>query len=133
MSNAANNIVPMQPTALTPMDMLDRAVSSGASVETLEKLMALQERFEKNNARKEFDAAVADAKAEIPPIVRNREGHNSKRYVDFAAIAKIVDPIITKHGLSYRFTTEQTDRINVTCVLSHRAGHFEKTTLSGPA
>lgn len=118
--------------ALTPMDMLDRAVTQGANVETLEKLMGLQERWEKNQARKDFDAAVASAKAEIQPIVRNSTGHNSKKYVDFAAIAKAVDPIITKHGLSYRFRTTQGERINVTCVLAHRSGHFEETTLSGP-
>lgn len=119
--------------ALTPMDMLDKAVASGASVEVLGKLMDLQERWEKNQARKAFDDAVANAKAEIVPVVRNRKGHNSKSYADFAAIARAVDPIITKHGLSYRFRTEQTERINVTCVLSHRAGHFEETTLTGPA
>lgn len=119
--------------SMTPMGILDRAVAQGANVETLEKLMGLQERFEKNQARKEFDEAVAAAKAEIPPIVRNRQGHNEKRYVDFSAIARVVDPIITKHGLSYRFRTAQSDRISVTCVLSHRAGHFEETTLTGPA
>lgn len=118
---------------MTPMDMLERAVAQGANVEVLEKLMGLQERWEANQARKAFDEAVSAAKAEMPPITRNRTGHNSKQYVDFAGIAKVVDPIITKHGLSYRFTAEQGERINVTCVLSHRAGHFEKTTLSGPA
>lgn len=132
---AKTEIQIMEPSnnALTPMDMLDKAISQNANVEVLEKLMGLQERYERNQARKLFDDAVASAKAEIPPIVRNKKGHNSKMYVDFSAIARIVDPIITKHGLSYRFTTEQTDRINVTCVLSHRAGHFEKTTIAGPA
>ena len=119
--------------ALTPMDMLNKAVANGANIDVLEKLMGLQERWEKNQARKEFDAAIADAKAEIRPIARNRKGHNDKRYVDFAAIASMVDPIITKHGLSYRFRTMQDERINVTCVLSHKAGHYEETTRSGPA
>lgn len=118
---------------LTPMAMLDRAVSAGATPETLEKLMALQERYEANEARKAFDTAIAEAKAEIPPIVRNATGHNSKKYVDFAAIAVVVDPILSKHGLSYRFRSEQGATINVTCILSHRAGHSEQTTLSGPA
>lgn len=117
---------------ITPMAMLDRAVSAGASVETLEKLMGLQERWERNQARKDFDAAVADAKSEIPPILRNATGHNSKRYADFSGIARVVDPIISKHGLSYRFRSMQDERIHVTCVLSHRAGHSEETTLSGP-
>ena len=48
-------------------------------------------------------------------------------------LPQMVDPIITSHGLSYRFRTQQNDKINVTCILSHKAGHYEETTLSGPA
>lgn len=121
------------PVALTPMDMIERAVSTGASIDTIEKLMGLKERYDANEARKAFDAAVADAKGEIKPIARNATGHNNKRYADFASIARAVDPVLTKHGLSYRFRTEQGERINVTCILSHRMGHSEQTTLAGPA
>jgi hypothetical protein len=124
---------PESRSLVTPMDMLNRAVESGATIEVLEKLMSLQERYEANQARKAFDEAVSAAKAEIGPVVRNKAGHNSKRYADFAAIAKAVDPIISQFGLSYRFRTTQTDRISVTCVLSHKSGHSEETTLSGPA
>jgi hypothetical protein len=121
------------PPAVTPLDMLNRAVMSGADMAMIEKLMALHERWDANQARKAFDEAVAAAKREIPPIQRNVAGHNAKRYADFAAIAKVVDPIIGAHGLSYRFRTTQNDRISVTCILSHKAGHSEETTLSGPA
>ena len=55
------------------MSMLDRAVSSGASIEVLEKLMGLQERYEANQARKSFDNAMAAAKVDIPTIAKNRE------------------------------------------------------------
>lgn len=131
------SIIPQdEPTALvpvTPMDMLNRAVQSGADIDMIEKLMNLQERWEASNARKAFDEAVAAAKKEIPPITRNATGHNAKKYADFAAIAKVVDPIIGAHGLSYRFRTTQSDRISVTCILSHKAGHSEETTLCGPA
>lgn len=120
-----------QRQAMTPMEMLDHAVTQGASVETLSKLMDLQERWEANQARKAFDAAISAAKAEIPAIVRNATGHNNKRYADFSAIATVVDPILSKHGLSYRFRTTQTDKVTVTCVLSHKEGHSEETTLSG--
>lgn len=131
------SIIPQDdaPTALapvTPMDMLNRAVSTGADIDMIEKLMSLQERWEAGNARKGFDEAVAAAKAEIPPIERNAKGHNDKRYSNFAAIAQVVDPILGRHGLSYRFRTTQADRISVTCVLSHKAGHSEETTLSAP-
>lgn len=119
-------------SAITPMEMLNAAVQRGADLDVLTKLMDLQERWEKNQARKDFDEAIAAAKAEIGPVIRNAKGHNNKAYADFAAIARSVDPIITAHGLSYRFRTTQTERINVTCVLSHKSGHFEETTLSGP-
>jgi len=117
----------------TPMSMLDRAIAGGASIEVLTQLMALQERHEATLARKAFDTAISNAKAKIAPVVRNATGHNNKRYADFSAIARTVDPILSEFGLSYRFKTSQTDRINVTCIISHREGHSEETTLSGPA
>jgi hypothetical protein len=130
------DITVSQPTrsgAMTPMDMLGHAVERGADLDMIEKLMGLQERWEKNQARKSFDEAIAAAKKEIPVIVRNATGHNSKRYADFAAIAKTVDPILGQHGLSYRFRTVQTEKaITVTCVLFGH-GHSEETSLSGPA
>jgi hypothetical protein len=119
--------------AMTPGDMLSMAVERGASIEVMTRLMDLRERWEAGQARKAFDEAVSAAKAEIPVIGKTSTGHNNKRYADFAAIARVVDPIITKHGLSYRFRTEQTDKISVTCVLSHRDGHSETNTLSGPS
>lgn len=121
------------PTVVTPMAMLAKAVEGGADIDVLEKLMGLSERWDKNEARKAFDEAISAAKLEIPAIERNAKGHNNKTYADFSAIAKVVDPILGKHGLSYRFRTSQTERISVTCILSHKAGHSEETTLSGPA
>lgn len=119
--------------AVSPLAMLHAAIERGATIEVLTKLMDLSDRWERAQARKAFDDAIAAAKAEIPPIPKNREGHNNRRYADMAGIAKIVDPIISKYGLSYRFRTTQTDRILVTCVLSHRGGHYEENTLAGPA
>lgn len=134
--NAVEKIEP-QPSRsvapVTPMDMLNTAVQNGAGLDMVEKLMGLQERWEANQARKAFDEAISAAKAKIPPIERNAKGHNEKRYANFAAIAKVVDPILSEYGLSYRFRTTQGERINVTCILSHKAGHSEETTLSGPA
>lgn len=131
----ANEII-VAPTAapLTPMELLDRALSRGDDIAILEKLMDLQERHEKNRARKAFDAAVADAKARIPVIVKNREGHNNKKYADLGAFAAAVNPVLANFGLSYRYRSEQEGpAIRVTCVLSHRDGHAEETTLSGAA
>ena len=134
-----NEIIEMPANAITPMDMLNRAVSSGADIEVLEKLMGLQERWEKNQAKKAYDAAMAAAKAEIPVITKNRtvdftsaKGRTHYRHEDMAGIARIVDPILSKNGLSYRYRTmsEANAPINVTCIISHRDGHSEEITLS---
>ncbi len=122
------------PAISTPMTMIEAAVASGASVEVLDRLMTLQERWDANQGRKAFDVAIAKAKAEISKkqIVKNRDGHNRTRYADFSAYAKVVDPILADEGLSYRFDTEQDDRIQVTCVLSHADGHSVRNSLKGP-
>ncbi len=128
-------------TALTPMDMVGRAVASGASIEVVEKLMALHERWEAGQARKAFDAAMADAKGEIPVILKNREvgfehktgdGKTSYRHEDLGEIARTVDPILAKHGLSYRFrtTSAMNEPVSVTCIVAHRNGHSEENTLT---
>jgi hypothetical protein len=133
------DVLPVQtaftaPPALpSPMAMIERAVEQGAGIEVLTKLMDLQDRWEKNQARRAFDEAIASAKAELGPVTKNAKGHNDKRYANFAAYAAAVDPVISKFGLSYRFRTSQSDRISVTCVLSHRLGHSEENTLTGPA
>ena len=114
------------------MDLLNQAVASG-NIELAEKLMGLQERWEANQARKAFNEAIAAAKSEIKPIVRTSTGHNSKKYADFATIARTIDPIISKYGLGYRFRSAEGERIAVTCILFHKLGHSEETTLSGPA
>lgn len=120
------------PAVVTPMSMLAKAVEGGADIDVLEKLMGLSERWEANQARKAFDEAVASAKAEIPVIVKNASSHNSK-YADFAAIAKAIDPVLSKHGIRYRFRTQQNEKsISVTCVLTHKDGHAEENTLTGP-
>ena len=114
------------------MSLLENAVASG-NIELAEKLMNLQERWDATNARKAFEQALAAAKGEIPVIIRNAKGHNDKLYMDFAAIAKTIDPILARHGLSYRFKTVQTEKsITVTCILFGH-GHSEETALTGGA
>lgn len=126
-------------TPLTPMAMIAQAAANGASTEVLDKLMDLRDREEAHQARKAFENALADAKQSIPPIIKGREvdyTHNGKRtnyrHEDLAGIARVVDPILAEHGLSYRYRTDVADgMIWVTCILAHRDGHSEETKLPG--
>lgn len=127
--------------ATTPMSMIERAVEKGADVAMIEKLMELAERHDRNLGRRAFDQAIAAAKAEFPSIRKNRtvdfttaKGRTHYRHEDMAEIARTVDPILSKYGLSYRYRTEQDGRVvTVTCILSHKDGYSEETTLSSAA
>lgn len=133
------DIVANQPrTVMTPMEMLDRAVSSGASVETLTQLMTLQERWEANQARKAFDEAMAAAKANMPAIIKKRKvdfttakGRTNYQYEDLASIMNLIGPVLSANGLSVRYRTQAETNmpISVTCIISHRMGHSEENTL----
>lgn len=127
------------PTAsvMTPMEMVERAIASGSGVDVIEKLMGLQERWEKSQAKKAYDEAMAQAKAELPVIVKDKRvsysGNTGFMHETLPGIAKLIDPVLTKYGLSYRFRTASDDKsVTVTCVVSHRLGHSEENSLTGP-
>jgi hypothetical protein len=124
--------------AVTPMQLLQIAMSQGADLQKLEKLMELHERWQATQARMAFDAAISAAKAEIKPIVKNREvdftsarGRTNYDFEDFAQIAREVDPVLARHGLSYRHRSKQNgNALTIICKVSHRDGHFEETELT---
>ena len=126
--------------ATTPMEMLGQAVASGQSVEVLEKLMSLQERWEANQARKSFDKAMAELRDNMPTIMKGSTVdfyHKGKRtyykYEDLDAVTSALSPVMSPLGLSFRWSTNQTNNgVSVTCIVSHREGHVERTTLMAP-
>ena len=131
----ADQIAPMVPQTT---EIIRAAVATG-DVEMYREAVKLAKDLDAIAARKAFDNAMADAKAEIPTIRRNREVNAGGRgpaykFEDLAEIARTIDPILAKHGLNYRFrTTQDSDKISVTCIVSHRSGHFEENTLvAGP-
>jgi uncharacterized membrane protein len=126
------------PQLTTPMEMLARAINTGATPETLEKFMAMHERWEASQSRRLYDKAIAAAKAEIKPITKNktanRGGAGSYKYATLSAIELAVVPALSAHGLSYRFRTNTDDkRITVTCIISHEGGYNEENSLAASA
>lgn len=126
---------------LTPMTMLQTALTSGAGVDTLERLLALQERWQEQQARRAFEAALSGLRAELPPILKTREvdftsskGRTHYRHEDLAEISGALSPVMAKHGLSFRWRTDtgRPGEVQVTCIVAHRDGHSEETALSGP-
>lgn len=125
----------------TPSHLLAMAVQQGADLDKLEKLMALQERWEAGEARKAFTAAMAGFKAEPVEIGKNkrvsfttRDGETtSYNHAELSDVTAAVGPALAKHSLSYRWNIEQGNGgITVTCILTHIAGHSETVTMTAP-
>lgn len=123
--------------AVTPMDMLQMAVSQGADLDKLEKLMALQERWEANEARKAFNEAMGEFKAESITVNKDSDvsfGTTKYSHASLGNICNVIGAALARHGLSYRWNTQQTEgKIKVTCVISHRSGHSESVSLEASA
>lgn len=125
-----------QPRAVvsaTPADLLRIAVESGADLEKLEKLMALQERWESNEARKAYVAAMTAFKAEPLEIFKKKtvEFSGTKyNHAELSDVTEVVCPAMAKHQLSHRWDVKQEgERITVDCVITHVLGHSEKVTM----
>ncbi len=119
------------------------AIDKGVDVEVLERLVALQERVTDRNARIEFFGALKAFQDNCPELhksktaqIATRSGSNySYTYAPLDVIAKTVRPHLHTEGLSYSWTTEPGDNVNVlnvVCVLRHVDGHEERATFPVP-
>src|SRR4051812_49816877 len=93
------------------LSLIERmATNPEISPERVERFIAMHDGMEAKRAKLAFSNAIAQAKAKIAetPIIKNATGNNSKRYADFSAYAKVVDPVLASFGLTYRFRTVQT-------------------------
>lgn len=128
----------------SPAALIRIALEQKAPMDQLERLMALQERWEHNEARKAFMAAMAACKAELVPVVtrdaqvdypskKEGSGRVKYKYTSLANIVLHAFPCLAKHGLSYKHTVsqdEKTKKITVSCVTTHELGYSEEVTLS---
>jgi hypothetical protein len=135
----ALEIIPRPPTApVTPMDMLNVALSQGADLAKLEQLMALQERWEANEARKAFYEAMAEFRAEGVRVFRTVQRTDGplkgQKYAALADFVGAASASLSKFGLSasWEITRDEAQWIEIACIIAHRAGHTEKRVMGGP-
>lgn len=123
----------------SPTSVVMMAMQKGYEPAFIEKMMDLQERYEKNEARKAFYDAVAAFKENPPEVLKDKEnsqfskGDKRAMYVSLGNLLKTVNPALGKHGLSVSFEIKQAEKlVTVSCKLSHRMGHSEIVTMEAP-
>ncbi|MEN9060033.1 ERF family protein [Ponticoccus litoralis] len=131
----AHEAIPADPM----VSMIERLVlNPDADLDKMERMIALKRDYDRDNARIAFAAALAGARAEIPPIMKDAtvdfstsKGRTHYKHETLAGIAKVIDPILSRFGLSYRFRTDQGQGgVRVTCIIAHANGHSEETSLA---
>ena len=115
--------------------LIAQAIDKGVPVETMERLLNMRRELKAEYAKEAYDSAMAAFQGECPVIekkkdAKNRDGKVMYAYAPLDSIIKQVGPIIGRHGLSYTFKTEnKPDRVTVTCIVKHREGHSEESTM----
>jgi len=134
--NTTTNIV-SEPTS--PTKLIQIAIEKGVDIAQLEKLMDLQDRWEKKEAKKAFLEALSSFQSSVPYLKKNKiakivskngAGTFSYKYADIGSIAEQLKKPLRENGLSYRWEFSETNGImRVTCFISHRDGHTEQTSM----
>ncbi len=115
------------------------ATDPNVDVTKLERLIEMQERILRHQAKAEFDAAFSEMQGELPVIdergaimVDSKVRSNYAKYEDIQAAIR---PVLQRHGFAIRHRNEAMPdgRLRIVGVLSHRGGHSEQDEFICPA
>lgn len=127
----------------TPAQLIEMAVAKGSTADELGKLMELQLRWEANEARLAYIAAMKKFKESAPEIIKTakvRYENKDKSWTEYNhaeldIITLSIGESLKQVGITHSWRTSEglNARIIVTCVLTHEQGHSEDVaTLAGP-
>lgn len=120
-------------------NFIAQAIQSNAPVETLERLMALKERYDAAEAKKAYIAAMQRFQSMKPELKRSADVSFGKdktayKFCPLVDIERALKEPLTECGLSYRFENyNENGAFGVTCIVTHEQGHSESTSMSAPA
>lgn len=118
-----------------PYSLLQSAIDRGASIEQVAELIKLAEWFEENQARKAYNQAFSDFKAEAVTIVKNTNVKSGplvgQKYANLFDVVDVITPAMSAHGLSHswKLTKDEKDWMEVTCTIRHVLGHAESVSM----
>lgn len=113
-------------------ELISQAINKGADLDKLEKLLALQERWEANEAKKAYHKSMSAFKANPPKIDKDRDvayGNTKYSHASLGNVTEKISTELSKYGLSASWSTKQNGQVCVTCRITHELGHSEETTL----
>jgi hypothetical protein len=137
-TNAEEEKTAIDRTDSSPESLLKLAIEKGADLDKLERLIELKERWEKQEAEKAFNLAMANFQKQCPivkksDIVKDKNGKERYRFANIGDIINQVGKIISDNELFYDFKTEEVDGfMKVICTVTHSKGHSKATDFKVP-
>lgn len=114
------------------------ATNPNASIETLERLLDMQERVQATRAVAAFNTDLAAMQPKLPIIaerggIKTSGGAIQSKYALWEDINEAIRPHLADHGFALTFRVDRRDGlVRVTGILSHRDGHSTDTTIELP-
>lgn len=130
--------LPAQPAhALTlqqprsPVEMMLQAQRQGVSLESLERMWALQVKYEEREAEKAMVEAMVVFKLSPPKIVKDKrvffataKGDTDYMHATHYSVTSAIVASLAAVGISHRWVPDQANGlVGVTCTLTHKQGH----------
>lgn len=122
--------------------MVQMAMQGGQlDTDTLRDLMQLQREYEADEAKRAFDSAFVELKADMPAVIghdglvdfTSSKGRTRYSHATLGGVMRAVEEAVTRHGFALAWETDQPNgKVKVTCTLTHSRGHSKRTSLEAP-
>jgi len=136
-------LMPSAPSEMAvrdPESILRFAIEKGATVETIERLLAVRRELKAEQSKEAFDRALSAFQAECPVIIKqkgvpDRSGNTAYKYSPLEDIIAQIKPFLQKHGFNFTLDTDLSSEqgwVIAICKVTHCAGHCEPSRAKFP-
>lgn len=112
---------------VTPLTLLDAAIAKGIDADSLGKMLDLQQRWQADEARKQYFAAMQECQSQLPTVVKDAENkQTNSRYARLETLSRAIDPVIHEYGFAISYGSEDSPlerHIRIVATVMHRSGH----------
>lgn len=129
---------PSAPFAMSPEVLMAQAIQAGASVETMQSLLAMRRELKAEWAKEQYDHDMAMFQMNCPIIkktkeVKDNDGKVAYKYAPIDSIVAQVKSSLEKYGFSYKIeTTTHEKGVTAKCIAKHKFGHSEDSEVNIP-
>lgn len=111
----------------SPIEMLKAAKEAGIDPKDIQGFLDVQINWEKREAEKEFNSAMARVHENIPSVMKTKSNkQTNSKYAELDQIVKATKSVYTKEGFSVSFYEGEnapTGHVRICADILHRLGH----------